>query len=68
MADSRLKSEIDELLQTYVDLGAGAAIIVRQLRKTVNADVRRKLIAELRNADKKRIELLNYVERIAQPS
>ncbi|MGB2589627.1 MAG: hypothetical protein WBG02_01790 [Candidatus Acidiferrum sp.] len=65
MTNDQLKKEIDGLLQTYLDLGDGAAIIVRELKKTPNADVRAKLIGELRNTDKKRIELLNQIDALS---
>lgn len=66
MTNDRLKKEIDGLLQTYLDLGDSAAIIVRELKKTPNADVRGKLIGELRNADKKRIELLDQMDALSE--
>ena len=65
MTNDQLKSEIDGLLQAYLDLGDNAAIIVRELKKTPNADVRGKLIGELRNTDKKRIELLNQIDALS---
>ena len=49
MTNNQLKKEIDGLLQTYLDLGYNAPIIVRQLKKPPNAVVRGKLIRELRN-------------------
>jgi ribosomal protein L14 len=65
MRKDQLKREIDGLLQTYLDLGDNAAIIVREVKKTANADVRGKLIGELRNTDKKRIELLNQIDALS---
>ena len=65
MTNDQLKNEIDELLHAYLDLGDNAAIIVRELKKTPNADVRGKLIGELRNTDKKRIELLNQIDALS---
>jgi hypothetical protein len=65
MKNDQLKKEIDGLLQTYLDLGDNAVIIVRQLKKTSNADFRRKLIGELRNADKKRSELLDQIDALS---
>ena len=59
MTNDRLKKEIDGILQTYLDLGNNAVILVRELKKTSSAKVRSKLIDELRDTDKKQIELLN---------
>jgi hypothetical protein len=55
----------DKLLQIYIHLGDSATIIVRKLKKTPNADVRGKLIGELGNTDKKRIELLNQIDALS---
>lgn len=65
MTNDQLKKEIDGRLQAYLDLGDNAAIIVRGLKRTPNADVRGKLIGELRNTDKKRIELLNQIDALS---
>ncbi|MGB2676130.1 MAG: hypothetical protein WAN12_03505 [Candidatus Acidiferrum sp.] len=65
MTDNQLKRQIDGLLQTYLDLGDNAAIIVRELKKTANAEVRGKLVDELRNTDKERIELLNQTDDLS---
>jgi len=66
MTNNQLKKEIDGLLQTYVDLGDNAPVIVRQLKKPRNASVRGKLIRELRNLDKKRTELLNQIDVLSR--
>jgi len=63
MTHDQLGNEFDEALQRYLDLGESAAIIVREMKKTPNSEVRRKLTHELRNADKKRIEILNQIGR-----
>ena len=65
MTNGQLRSEIDGLLQKYVDLGDYAAVIVRQLKKIPQADNRTKLIGELRNIDKKRIELLDQIDNLS---
>jgi len=65
MTKDELKREIDELLQTYLDLGDNAAIIVRELKKTSSAEVRSKLVDELRNTDNKRIDILNQIDRLS---
>ena len=62
MTNDQLENEFDEVLQRYLDLGESAAIIVREMKKTSNPAVRRKLSYELRNADKKRIEVLNQID------
>ncbi len=62
MTNDQLENEFDEVLQRYLDLGESAAIIVREMKKTSNPAVRRKLSHELRNADKKRIEVLNQID------
>ena len=62
MTNDQLENEFDEALQGYLDLGESAAIIVREMKKTPNPEVRRKLTYELRNADKKRIEILNQID------
>ena len=62
MMNDQLENEFDEALQRYLDLGESAAIIVREMKKTSNPAGRRKLSYELRNADKKRIEILNQID------
>jgi hypothetical protein len=62
MTNDQLENEYDEALQRYLDLGESAAIIVHQMKKTPNPAVRRKLTHELRNADKKRIQVLNQID------
>jgi len=62
MMNDQLENEFDEALQRYLDLGESAAIIVRELKKTPNPAVRKKLTHELRNADEKRIEILNQID------
>jgi hypothetical protein len=62
MTNDQLENEFDKALQRYLDLGEGAAVIVREMKKTPNPEVRRKLTHELRNADKKRTEILNQID------
>jgi hypothetical protein len=62
MTNDQLENEFDEALQRYLDLGESVAIIVREMKKTSNPEIRRKLTHELRNADKKRIEILNQTD------
>jgi hypothetical protein len=54
----------DGLLEAYVSLDVSAETIVRQLRKTPNPDTRGKLVAELRNLETKRIELLDQMDNL----
>jgi hypothetical protein len=56
------RSARKRICKRYLDLGESAAIIVREMKKTPNPEVRRKLTHELRNADKKRIEILNQID------
>ena len=66
MAKNGYKKAFDGLLETYVSLDESAETIVRQLRKTPNADTRGKLVAELRNLETKRIELLGQMDDLAK--
>jgi hypothetical protein len=56
----------DGLLKTYVSLDESAGTIVRMLKKTPNADTRSKLIQELRNLEKKRLELLDQLDSLGK--
>ena len=60
------KKEFDGLLEDYVRLDESADITVRQLRKISNPDNRRKIIKELRNLEKKRLELLGQMDDLAK--
>jgi hypothetical protein len=62
MTNDQIKNEFDEALQRYLDLGESAAIIVREMKKTPNPELRRKLTEELRNADQKRIKILDQID------
>ena len=56
------------LLEDYVGLYESGDIIVRQLRKISNPDNRRKIIKELRNLEKNRLELLDQIDNLAKPT
>jgi hypothetical protein len=56
----------DGLLENYWSLSATAGTIVRNLKKTQNADIRRKLVQELQSLDKKRAELLDQMDNLAK--
>lgn len=66
MKNNQLKKEIDGLLQTYLDLGDNAPIIIRRLQRPRNAGVRGRLIRELSSLDKKRTELLNQIDVLSK--
>jgi hypothetical protein len=66
MANDGKKKAFDGLLETYHSLDDSAETIVRQLKKTPNADTRGKLVRELRNLDKKRLELLDQMDNLAK--
>jgi hypothetical protein len=60
------KKEFNGLLETYVSLDESAETLVRQLKKIANADGRSKLVRELRNLEKKRLELLDQMDNLAK--
>ena len=66
MASNGYKKAFDGLLETYVSLDESAETIVRQLKKMANADGRSKLVRELRNLEKKRLELLGQMDDLAK--
>ena len=66
MANDPYKKAFDGLLETYVSLGDSADTTVRFLKKTANADTRSKLVQELRNLDKKQLELLDQLDDLAK--
>jgi hypothetical protein len=68
MASDGYKKAFDGLLETYVSLDESAETIVRQLKKTPNPDNRSKIIAELRNLENKRFELLEQMDNLAKPT
>ena len=66
MASTRYKEAFNGRLQTYVSLDDSAGAIIRQLTKTANADLRAKLVQELRSLDKQRLELLDQMDALAE--
>jgi hypothetical protein len=64
MAHDGYRRAFDGLLETYVSLDESAETIVRQLKKIANADTRSKLVRELRNLEKKRLELLDEMDNL----
>jgi hypothetical protein len=66
MANDGDKKAFDSLMETYLSLGESAEIIVRQLKKTPKPESRSKNIAELRNLEKKRLELLDQMYDLAK--
>lgn len=63
MATDGHKKAFDGLLEAYVSLDESVGMIVRQLKKTANADTRGKIIQELRTLEKRRLELLDEMDR-----
>ena len=61
MPNDEYKKAFVGLLESYVSLDESAETIVRQLKKTPNPDIRGKLVRELRNCEKKRLELLDQM-------
>ena len=66
MANNEYKKAFDELFETYLSLSESAGTLVRNMKKTPKADVRSKLVQELRNLDKKRLELLDQMDNLAK--
>ena len=66
MVSNGYKKAFDGLLKTYVSLDESAETIVRQLKKIPNTDTRGKLIQELRNLEKRRLELLDKMDNLAK--
>ena len=66
MANDGYQKAFDGLLETYVSLDESAETIIRQLKKTANADIRSKLVQELRSLDWKRLELLDQMDNLAK--
>ena len=60
------KKAFHGLLNTYVSLDESAGTIVRQLRKTPKPESRSKLVRELRNLEKRRLELLDQMDNLAK--
>jgi hypothetical protein len=59
---------LDGLWDDYLSLWPHAETIVRKIKRTSSAEVRSKLIAELRNLDSKRLKLLDQIDEIAHPA
>jgi hypothetical protein len=66
MANDEYKKAFDGLLEKYWSLSESAGTIVRNLKKTPNADIHRKLTQELRSLDKKRAELLDQMDNLSK--
>jgi hypothetical protein len=64
MASNGYKKAFDGLLKTYLSLDESAETLVHQLKKMANVDGRRKLVRELRNLEKKRLELLDQMDNL----
>jgi hypothetical protein len=66
MTRNGYRSAFDGFLTDYLSLDESAETIVRQMMKTPNAELRRKLVRELRNLEKKRLELLDQMDNLAK--
>ena len=66
MANDGYTKTIDGLWEAYLSLAPHAETIVRKVRKTSSADIRTKLIAELRSLDRKRLDLLGQIDDMAK--
>jgi hypothetical protein len=66
MVNDGYRKAFDGLLTTYVSLDESAGTIVRNLMRTSNPDARTKLVRELRNLEKKRLELLDQLDGLAK--
>jgi hypothetical protein len=55
------KKEFDDLLKAYASLDESAETLIRTLKR-IPANARHKLIAELRNLEKRRLELLDQMD------
>ena len=62
MRTDQLGAKLIELSNNYLAFEDNAAILIHQLKKTSRADTRSTLIGELRNIEKKRLELLKEIE------
>ena len=65
MANGGYKKAFNELLKAYLSLDDSGKTIVRNLKKA-NAELRIKLVQELRNLEKRRIELLDQMDDLAK--
>lgn len=65
MANGEYKKAFDDLLLAYVSLDGSAETIVRQMMKSP-AELRVKLVQELRNLEKRRLELLDQMDNLAR--
>jgi hypothetical protein len=66
MALDVYKRAFDGFLKDYLSLAEGAEIIVRQLKKTPKPESRSKIIAELRNLERRRLKLLDLLDGLAK--
>ena len=65
MANDGYAKTFDGLLKIYLFCGDNAGTIVRRLKKTPNAATRSKFVGELRTLDKKRLELRDQMDNVA---
>jgi hypothetical protein len=65
MAHDIYKRAFDGFLEHYLSLDEGAEIIVRQLKKTPKTESRSKITAELRILERRRLELLDQMDKLS---
>jgi hypothetical protein len=66
MTNNEYKGTIDALWEDYLSLSPHAETLVRTARRLPTASNRSKLIAELRNLDRKRLELLDQIDDLGK--
>jgi hypothetical protein len=66
MGSNGYKKAFDSLAETYLSLDESAETIARQLKKSPKAYIRGKLVRELRNLEKMRLELLDQRDNPAK--
>jgi len=66
MPKTEFKRVFDGLLESYLGLEPQAEMIIRQIKKTGNAELRSKLIEELRNCETKRLDLLDKMDDLGK--
>jgi hypothetical protein len=66
MPNDGYKEVFNGLLETYISLDESAETIVRRLKKTPKPEPHCKTIAEIRNLEEKRLELLVQMDNLAK--
>jgi hypothetical protein len=66
MAHDAYRKAFDDFLEGNQSLDESAETIVRQLKRTPKPESRSKLVRELRNLEKMRLELLDQMDNLAK--